>query len=160
MGSSRQRTGTVVIVVGCLIALVTYGLRTSFGLFTEPLSALRGWDRETFAFAIALQNLLWGIGQPFAGGVADRYGAGRVLAAGGVMYALGTALMALSTSAASLAITGGVLLGLGLAGGSFTILLARSPGSCRRSGARGRWAWRPPPARWASSCPRRSGRRS
>lgn len=124
MGPSRWRTGTVVIVAGCAIALVTYGLRTSFGLFIEPLSALRGWDRETFAFAIALQNLLWGVGQPFAGGVADRYGAGRVLAAGGVMYALGTALMALSTSAASLAITGGVLLGLGLAGGSFTIVLA------------------------------------
>jgi len=124
MTLAARRTGTVVIVTGCLIALVTYGLRTSFGLFIEPLSALRGWDRETFAFAIALQNLLWGVGQPFAGAVADRYGAGRVLAAGGAMYAAGTALMAMSTSAASLAITGGVLLGLGLAGGSFTIVLA------------------------------------
>ena len=119
-----RRTTGVVIVAGCLIAMIGFGVRTSMGLFTEPLSVFRGWDRETFAFAIALQNLLWGIGQPFAGAVADRYGAGRVLAAGGVMYALGTALMALSTSAASLAITGGVLLGLGLAGGSFTIVLA------------------------------------
>jgi MFS family permease len=124
MGPARRRTATVVIVAGCLIALVTYGLRTSFGLFIEPLSVLRGWDRETFAFAIALQNLLWGLGQPFAGAIADRYGAGRVLAVGGAMYALGTVLMAVSTSAASLAITGGVLLGLGLAGGSFTIVLA------------------------------------
>ena len=79
----------MVVVAGCLIALVTYGLRTSLGLFTEPLSDLRGWDRETFAFAIAIQNLLWGLGQPFAGAIADRYGAGRVLAVGGVLYAAG-----------------------------------------------------------------------
>ena len=70
------RTTSVVIVAGCAIALITFGTRTSFGLFTDPLSALRGWDRETFALAIALQNLLWGLGQPFAGAVADRYGAG------------------------------------------------------------------------------------
>jgi predicted MFS family arabinose efflux permease len=119
-----RRSGALVIVAGCTIALVTYGLRTSFGLFTDPLSGLRGWDRETFAFAIGLQNLFWGLGQPFAGAVADRYGAGRVLAVGGAMYALGTVLMALSTNAATLALTGGVLLGLGLAGGSFTIVLA------------------------------------
>jgi MFS family permease len=118
------RNRTVVIAAGCLIAIVTFGTRTSFGLFTEPLSALRGWDRETFALAMAVQNLLWGLGQPVAGAIADRYGAGRVLAAGGAVYALGTALMATSTSGASLALTGGVLVGLGLAGGSFTIVIA------------------------------------
>ena len=118
------RTTSVVIVAGCAIALITFGTRTSFGLFTDPLSALRGWDRETFALAIALQNLLWGLGQPFAGAVADRYGAGRVLAVGGVLYAAGVALMAQSTSGSAFALTGGVLLGLGLAGGSFTIVLA------------------------------------
>ena len=85
---------------------------------------LRGWDRETFAFAIAVQNLLWGLGQPFAGAIADRFGAGRVLAAGGAIYALGVALMSVSTSGAALALTGGVLVGLGLAGGSFTIVIA------------------------------------
>ena len=73
----------MVVVAGCLIAVVTYGMRASLGLFTQPLSDLRGWDRETFAFAIAIQNLVWGIGQPFAGAIADRYGSGRVLAAGG-----------------------------------------------------------------------------
>jgi MFS family permease len=124
MRLSTRRTAGVVIAAGCTIALVTYGLRTSFGLFTDPLSAVRGWDRETFALAIGLQNLFWGIGQPFAGAVADRFGAGRVLAVGGALYALGTALMALSTSPGALAMTGGVLLGLGLAGGSFTIVLA------------------------------------
>jgi predicted MFS family arabinose efflux permease len=118
------RTPAVIITAGCLIALVSFGLRSSFGLFTEPLSVARGFDRETFAFAIAVQNLVWGLGQPFAGAIADRYGAGRVLAGGGVLYVLGTALMAASTSGAALALTGGVLLGLGLAGGSFMIVLA------------------------------------
>jgi MFS family permease len=118
------RNPTVVIVAGCAIAIVTFGTRTSFGLFTAPLSALRGWDRETFALAIAVQNLLWGLGQPFAGAIADRYGAGRVLAAGGAVYALGVALMAASTNQAALVLSGGVLIGLGLAGGSFTIVIA------------------------------------
>ena len=120
----RRRNTTVIVVAGCLIALVTYGLRTSFGLFIDPLVDLRGFDREAFALAIGLQNLMWGLGQPFAGAIADRYGAGRVLAVGGVMYAAGTVLMAVSTNAATLSLTGGVLLGLGLSGASFTIVLA------------------------------------
>jgi MFS family permease len=119
-----RRTITLVIVAGCVIGLVTFGVRASLGLFTDPLSSLRGWDREAFAFAIAVQNLVWGLGQPVAGAIADRYGAGRVLAAGGVLYAAGTALMAVSTSPATLALTGGVLIGLGLAGGSFMVVLA------------------------------------
>ena len=119
-----RRSSTLVIIAGCVIGLVTFGVRSSFGLFTEPLSSLRGWDREAFAFAIAIQNLMWGLGQPVAGAVADRFGAGRVLAVGGVLYAAGTALMAVSTSPAALALTGGVLIGLGLAGGSFIVVLA------------------------------------
>src|SRR5215218_1380781 len=118
------RRPTTIIGAGCAIAIVTFGVRTSFGLFTAPLADLRGWDRETFALAIAVQNLLWGVGQPFAGAIADRFGAGRVLAAGGAVYALGVALMAASTSAGTLALTGGVLVGLGLSGGSFTIVIA------------------------------------
>jgi MFS family permease len=114
----------MVIVAGCAIAIVTFGVRTSFGLFTAPLADLRGWDRETFALAIAVQNLLWGVGQPFAGAIADRYGAGRVLAAGGAVYALGVALMSEATSPASFVFSGGVLVGLGLSGGSFTIVIA------------------------------------
>jgi predicted MFS family arabinose efflux permease len=118
------RKRSVVIGAGCLIALITFGARTSFGLFTDPLSDLRGWDRGTFAFAIAIQNLLWGLGQPLAGAVADRYGPGRVLALGGAVYAAGVALMATSTSGTALALTGGVLVGIGLTGGSFTIVIA------------------------------------
>src|SRR6476659_3458744 len=119
-----RRSVTVVVVAGCLIATLTYGLRASLGLFTDPLSDLRGWDRETFAFAIAVQNLMWGLGQPFAGAIADRYGAGRVLAVGGALYVLGAILMSQATTGTQLALTGGVLLGLGLAGGSFMIVLA------------------------------------
>jgi MFS family permease len=85
---------------------------------------VHGYDRETFAFAIAIQNLMWGLGQPVAGAVADRYGSGRVLAAGGALYVLGAVLMSQAATGATLALTGGVLLGLGLAGGSFMIVLA------------------------------------
>jgi len=118
------RNPTLVIAAGCAIAIVTFGVRTSFGLFTAPLAELRGWDRETFALAIAVQNLLWGLGQPFAGAIADRYGAGRVLAVGGAVYALGVALMSQATTPAGLVFSGGVLVGLGLSGGSFTIVIA------------------------------------
>jgi predicted MFS family arabinose efflux permease len=119
-----RRSTTVVVVAGCLIAVVTYGMRASLGLFTDPLSDVRGWDRETFAFAIAIQNLLWGIGQPFAGAIADRYGSGRVLAGGGILYVAGGVLMASSTSGAALTLSGGVLLGLGLSGASFLVVIA------------------------------------
>jgi MFS family permease len=118
------RTPVVVIVCGCLIALITYGLRTSFGLFVEPLSEGRGWSREVFALAIAIQNILWGLGQPVAGAIADRYGSARVLAVGGAIYALGVALMAVSTTPLALNLTAGVLVGLGLSGASFTIVIA------------------------------------
>lgn len=123
-GRPWYRSTNAIVVAGCLIAVITFGVRTSFGLFTDPLSIARGWDRETFALAIAFQNLLWGIGQPFAGAIADRWGAGRVLAVGGLVYAVGVALMAHSTSAGTLTLTGGVLVGLGVAGGSFTIVIA------------------------------------
>ena len=137
---ARWRTPTVIIVAGCLIGLVSFGLRSSLGLFTEPLDAVRGFDRETFAFAIAVQNLVWGLGQPVAGAIADRYGSGRVLAVGGALYVIGAILMAESTTGAQLALTGGVLLGLGLAGGSFMIVLAafaRLVPEARRSWAMG-----------------------
>jgi MFS family permease len=134
------RTPSLVVAAGCLIAIVTFGVRTSFGLFTEPLSELRGWDREAFALAIAVQNLVWGLGQPVAGAIADRYGAGRVLAVGGAVYAFGVALMAVSETPGTLALTGGVLVGLGLSGGSFTIVIAafaRLVEPARRSWAMG-----------------------
>lgn len=114
----------VLILAACLIAMLSFGVRASLGLFTDPISDAHGWSREVFALAIALQNLLWGIGQPFAGALADRFGAARTLAAGGLLYLSGIALMAWSPSPAALYITGGLVVGLGLAGASFTIVLA------------------------------------
>ena len=99
-------------------------LRTSFGLFVDPLSDGRGWEREVFALSLAIQNLVWGLGQPLAGAISDRYGSGRVLALGGVVYALGVALMAASATPLELHLTAGVLVGIGLSGGSFTIVIA------------------------------------
>ena len=107
-----------------MIALITYGLRTSFGLFAAPISEGRGWTPEVFALAIAIQNIVWGLGQPFAGAVADRYGSARILAAGGVVYAAGVALMAVSPTPLAFNLTAGVLVGLGLSGASFTIVIA------------------------------------
>jgi MFS family permease len=118
------RALAVVVTAACLIALITNGMRTTFGLFTEPLSLGRGWSREVFALAIAIQNLVWGIGQPFAGALADRLGSARVLAAGTVMYVLGIIFMSFSTSPLALNLTAGVLIGLGLCGASFNIVLA------------------------------------
>ncbi len=134
------RAPTVVVVAGCVIAVITFGVRSTFGLFNAPLSDLRGLDREAFALAIAVQNLMWGLGQPFAGAIADRFGAGRVLAAGGLVYAAGVALMSISASTTTLTLTGGVLVGLGVAGGSFTIVIAafvRLVEPARRSWAMG-----------------------
>ncbi len=112
------------IVAGSLIALLNLGIRANFGLFLEPVTVTRGWGRETFALAIAIQNLLWGLGQPFAGAVADRFGTARVLAVGGLCYAAGVILMAQASSPLELYLTTGVLIGLGLAGTSFALVLA------------------------------------
>lgn len=122
--TSSWRTPSVVIVAGCLIGVLTFGIRAGFGLFLQPMSADLGWGREVFAFAIAVQNLLWGVGQPFAGAIADRYGSGRVLAFGGILYAAGLALMAYTTTPAMLQLSAGVMIGFGLASAAFGIVLA------------------------------------
>ncbi len=88
------------------------------------MSAANHWGRDVFAFALALQNLLWGIGQPLAGIIADRFGAGRVFCAGGLMFAAGLALMSHATSAPMLDVSAGVLVGFGLSGTSFMVVLA------------------------------------
>ena len=118
------RTPLVVITAGCLIALLGFGARSAYGLLLEPMTSARGWGRETFAVAIAIQNLVWGFGVPFASMLADRYGPSRVLAAGAVVYALGTAGMATATTGIGLTLFGGVLTGLGIALTSFSIALA------------------------------------
>jgi sugar phosphate permease len=88
--SHSWRTPAVVLACGGVILALAVGIRHGFGLFLQPMSADLGWGRETFAFAMALQHLLWGATQPYTGMLADRYGAGRVLAAGGTLYVLGS----------------------------------------------------------------------
>ena len=122
--SGWWRAPAFVVLCGCLIALITYGLRTSFGLFAAPIGEGRGWSPEVFALAIAIQNLVWGLGQPFAGALADRHGSARILAFGGGVYGAGVALMAVSPTPAAFHLTAGVLVGLGLSGASFTIVIA------------------------------------
>lgn len=114
----------LVIVCGCLVSLITFGLRGTFGLFTAPLSAEHGWSREVFGLAMAIQNLLWGVGQPVAGALADRFGIARVLAGGGLLYAVGMALTAYSATPLALYATAGVLVGLGMGGASTMTVVA------------------------------------
>ncbi len=114
----------VVIVSGCLVAMVNFGVRSSFGLFTAPISEAHAWPREVFSFAMAAQNLLWGIATPIAGALADRFGAARVLMVGAVLYALGTALMAYADGPVLFTMGGGILVGIGVALSSFGIVMA------------------------------------
>ena len=118
------RTPAVVLVCGCLIAMLSFGPRSAVGQFLTPLSQAHGWGRDVFSLALAIQNLLWGVGQPFAGGIADRFGTIRVLWVGAVLYALGLALMAYAQTPGMLDLSAGVLLGFGLSGCSFNIVLS------------------------------------
>jgi len=120
--TGNWRTPTLILICGGLIMTIAMGARHGFGLFLQPMSMAQGWGRETFAFALALQNLVWGAAQPFSGLIADRYGAGRVLLTGSVLYVLGLALMAWSSSATELALSAGLLIGLGLSGTTFSIV--------------------------------------
>jgi MFS family permease len=118
------RTPIVIAICGCLISALAFGPRSSLGFFLTPMSQEYGWGRDVFAFSLALQNLLWGIGQPFAGAIADRYGTVRVLCGGALLYALGLAGMAYATAPATLNLTAGVLIGFGLSGASPLIVIA------------------------------------
>ncbi|MGA2891672.1 MAG: MFS transporter [Xanthobacteraceae bacterium] len=117
------RTPALIIGAGCLIALMSFGPRSSLGFFLTPLSSANHWGRDVFAFALAIQNLLWGVGQPLAGIIADRFGANRVLCAGALMYAAGLALMAHANSAPMFDLSAGMLIGFGLSGSSFMVIL-------------------------------------
>ncbi|MEL6751088.1 MAG: MFS transporter [Pseudomonadota bacterium] len=114
----------LIIACGCTIALLAFGPRSAMGFFQIPMLAETGWSRTTFGLAMALQNLAWGIGQPVFGALADKYGAWRMLALGGLLYALGLFLMSVAASPTYLYLGGGVLVGLGTAAGSFGIILS------------------------------------
>lgn len=114
----------LVILAGCAIATITFGPRGTLGFFLTPMSMAHGWGRDVFGLALAIQNLLWGLGQPFAGAIADRYGTIRVLSIGAILYSAGLALMAYASTPGLLDLTAGVLIGFGLSGCSFNIVLA------------------------------------
>jgi MFS family permease len=103
--------------------MLSFGPRSAAGQFLTPMSLEFGWGREVFSFALAIQNLLWGAFQPFAGGVADRYGAVRVLWAGAIAYAAGLALMSQASSPGLLDLSAGVLIGFALSSCSFNLVI-------------------------------------
>ncbi|MBO6676197.1 MAG: MFS transporter [Rhizobiales bacterium] len=118
------RRSLIVLIAGSMIAMVAVGMRHSFGLFLDPVTReLQSIDREAFGLAVALQNLMWGLAQPFAGMIADRFGTFRVVFAGGALYALGLLSAALSSSALGLTIGLGVLVGMGLSATTYAVVL-------------------------------------
>jgi MFS family permease len=114
--SFTWRTPAVLVLCACCISVLSFGPRSSLGFFMTPLSSTNGWGRDVFALAIAIQNLLWGLGQPLAGAISDRFGAPRVLSAGVLMYALGLYMTAHATTPGLLYLSAGVLVGFGLSG--------------------------------------------
>ena len=134
------RTPLVVFLAGCLLLFVAFGTRQSFGLFLVPISGDLGWGREVFALSIAIQNLVVGIAQPFTSAIADRYGTGRTIAIGGLIYSAGLYIMSHATTSTEAHIGMGLLIGIGLSGTSFAIVfssIARIVPENRRSLALG-----------------------
>jgi MFS family permease len=113
----------VVLACGALILTLAMGVRHTGGLFLQPMTMDQGWSREMFSMSIAIQNLMWGLFQPFAGAFADRYGAGRTLVGGALLYALGLVIMAHADTALGLNVGAGLLVGMGLAGSTFSVVL-------------------------------------
>lgn len=120
---SAWRTCGWMLLGSSLILALSLGVRHGFGLFLPPMSAEFGWGREVFAFAIALQNLIWGLAQPVTGALADRFGVARAVLVGGILYAIGLVLMASADTPLALSLSAGVLIGLGLSGTSFSVIL-------------------------------------
>ena len=122
--ASSWRTPFVIIACGCAIALLSFGPRSSVGFFIKPMGQEFAWGRDVFSLAIAVQNLLWGLGQPLAGAIADRFGLSRVMIVGALLYAGGLVLMRYSATPFSLDLGSGVLVGFGLSGCSFNLVLS------------------------------------
>jgi predicted MFS family arabinose efflux permease len=138
--SAPKLSMTQVLICGALIVTVSMGIRHGFGLWLQPITSERNWSRETFAFAIAVQNLMWGFTGPFAGMLADRYGAFKVLLAGSVLYAAGLVLMALATSGMAFTGSAGLLLGMAQAGTTYAVVygvIGRNVAPEKRSWAMG-----------------------
>ncbi len=123
MDKATWRTPLVVLLAGLIVSAVCIGLRNTFGLYLRPMTEAFGWGREVFALAIAIQNLVWGLSAPFTGALADRYGSGRVIAVGGLVYGLGLYGMAAASTPGGLILSSGVLIALGISGTGFNVVL-------------------------------------
>ena len=131
---------TQVLLCGAAIVTLSMGIRHGFGLWLQPVTMDRGWSRETFAFALAVQNLAWGVAGPIAGGLADRFGAFRVLLAGSLLYAGGLVLMGLSTSGLAFMGSAGLMLGMAQSGTTYAVIygvIGRNVAPEKRSWAMG-----------------------
>ncbi len=138
--AARPLSMTQVLICGAAIVTVSMGVRHGFGLWLQPITMARGWSRETFALAIAVQNLAWGIAGPFAGALADRWGALRVLIVGSALYALGLVAMGLATSGLAFLGGAGVVLGMAQSGTTYAIVfgvIGRNVAADKRSWAMG-----------------------
>ncbi len=114
----------VIVIGGCLVIFLGFGIRSTMGVFLVPVTEQYEWGRGIFAFAAAVQNIVWGLSQPLFGAVADRYGSGRVILMGGLCYVTGLGLMIFASTPLALYISNGALLGFGLSGTSFAVVLA------------------------------------
>ncbi|HEY8878967.1 MAG TPA: MFS transporter [Roseateles sp.] len=129
-----------VLLCGALIVTLSMGIRHGFGFWLQPIIMERGWTRETFSFAMAVQNLAWGAAGPIAGMLADRFGAWKVLVAGGLMYALGLLLMAVTSHPLTFTLSAGVLIGIAQSGSTYAVIygvLGRTVSPEKRSWAFG-----------------------
>jgi MFS family permease len=129
-----------VLVCGAMIVTISMGIRHGFGLWLQPVTMDRGWTRETFAFALAVQNLAWGLAGPFAGALADRFGAFKVLIVGSLLYFLGLVLMAISTTGLAFTGSAGLILGMAQAGTTYAVVygvIGRNVAPEKRSWAMG-----------------------
>ena len=120
--SGKWHGAAVALVCGSLILFFSLGIRHTFGLFLQPVTLGQEWGRETFAFAIALQNLIWGASQPFTGMISDRFGAKPVIAGGAILYGLGLWVMSQVAGEVVFTLGAGVLIGLGLSGTTFPVI--------------------------------------
>lgn len=119
----NMRLAYLALIMGGIIAALAFGIRSGFGLYLGPISIEFGYGREVFALSLALQNLVWGVAQPFAGALADRYGPFKAIAIGSILYAGGTILLAFSDTPGLFHLSAGILVGAALAGTSFGIIL-------------------------------------
>ncbi len=121
---STAHNAMLLMIGSSIVLALSLGIRHAFGLFLPPMSLEFGWGREVFAFAIAIQNLIWGLLQPFVGAFADRYGVKRTVFISAIAYALGLLLMAFASTPSALVLSAGLLIGFGLSGTSFAVLLS------------------------------------